>query len=179
MFRPCGCVIAAVLFCASLAGVMWAQGTRASISGVVRDPTGAAVPAAELSLRSLANSAVVKATSGSDGFYAFPDVVAAGYDLTVAPKGFHEYIQRGISVNLDQQVRIDISLELGATSEAIEVTSNASPLNFDSAVQKGTIQPTELEQLPLILGGQTRTAVSFARLLPGVTTGGDDEIGRA
>jgi hypothetical protein len=175
MFRPGGCVIAAVLFCAALTGVMWAQGTRASISGVVRDPTGAAVPAAELSLRSLTNSAVVKATSGADGFYAFPDVVAAAYDLTVAAKGFHEYIQRGISINLDQQVRIDISLELGATSEAIEVTSNASPLNFDSAVQKGTIQPNELEQLPLILGGQTRTAVSFARLLPGVTTGGDDD----
>jgi hypothetical protein len=51
MFRPCGCVIAAVLFCASLAGVMWAQGTRATISGIVQDLTGAAIPAAELSLQ--------------------------------------------------------------------------------------------------------------------------------
>src|ERR1700746_578032 len=79
--------------------------------------------------------------SGVEGFYTFPDVVAGGYDLTVAAKGFHEYIQRGISVNLDQQVRIDVSLELGATAETIEVTANASPLNFDSAVKKGTIQP--------------------------------------
>src|SRR5579863_3077142 len=156
MIRLHARVIALFVFSTALAGVIWAQGTRATISGVVKDPTGAAIPAAELNLRSLANSAVVKVSSGPDGFYTFPDVVAGGYDLTVAAKGFHEYIQRGISVNLDQQVRIDVSLELGATAETIEVTANASPLNFDSAVQKGTIQPTALEELPLILGGQTR-----------------------
>src|SRR2546427_317851 len=193
MFTPCGRVIAAFVLCAALANVMSAQGTRATITGVVQDPTGAAIPAAELTLRSLATSAVVKASSGADGFYTFPGLVAGGYDLTVAAKGFREYIQRGISVNLDQQVRIDVSLELGttseaievsanasplnfdSTSEAIEVSANASPLNFDSAVKKGTIQPESLEKLPLILGGHTRSAVAFARLLPGVTTGGDDD----
>lgn len=175
MVRSCGRAIAAFLFCAALAGITWAQGTRATISGIVQDPTGAAIPAAELSLRSLATSAVAKVTTGQDGFYAFPDVMAGGYDLTVAAKGFREYIQRGISVNLDQQVRIDVSLEIGATAETIEVSANASPLNFDSAVQKGTIQPGTLEELPLILGGHTRSAVAFARLLPGVTTGGDDD----
>src|SRR5579863_322530 len=156
MFRSGGLVIVALFFCASLADVAWAQGTRASITGIVQDPTGAAIPGAELSLRSLTTSFVVKATTGPDGFYTFPDLVADSYDLTVTAKGFHEHIQRGISVNLDQQVRIGVSLELGATAETIEVTANASPLNFDSAVQKGTIQPTALEELPLILGGQTR-----------------------
>ena len=175
MSRSCVRVIALLVYCAALAGVTWAQGTRASITGIVQDPTGAAIPAAELSLRSLATSAIVKASTGSDGFYTFPGLVAGAYDLTVAAKGFREYIQRGISVNLDQQVRIDVSLELGATSEAIEVSANASPLNFDSAVKKGTIQPSALEELPLILGGHTRSAVAFARLLPGVTTGGDDD----
>ena len=175
MFRFCGRAIAALFFCAALSHVTWAQGTRASITGIVQDPTGAAIPGAELSLRSLGTSAVVKATSGPDGAYTFPGVVAGGYDLTVAAKGFREYIQRGISVNLDQQVRVDVALEIGATAEAIEVSANASPLNFDSAVQKGTIQPGALEELPLILGGHTRSAVAFARLLPGVTTGGDDD----
>src|SRR5437879_3388351 len=175
MFKPSDRVIATFVLCTALADVMSAQGTRATITGVVQDPTGAAIPAAELSLRSLATSAVVKASCGADGFYTFPGLVAGGYDLTVAAKGFREYIQRGISVNLDQQVRIDVSLELGTTSEAIEVSANASPLNFDSAVKKGTIQPESLEKLPLILGGHTRSAVAFARLLPGVTTGGDDD----
>ena len=76
MFKPFGRVIAAFLLCTALANVTWAQGTRATISGVVQDPTGAAIPAVELSLRSLATSAVVKASSGADGFYTFPGLVA-------------------------------------------------------------------------------------------------------
>ena len=175
MFRSCGRAIAVLFFCALFAMIVSAQGTRATITGAVQDPTGAAIPGAELSLRSLGTSAVVKATTGQDGFYTFPGVMAGGYDLTVTANGFREYIQRGISVNLDQQVRIDVSLQLGATAEVIEVSANASPLTFDSAVQKGTIQPSALEELPLILGGHTRSAVAFARLLPGVTTGGDDD----
>jgi hypothetical protein len=175
MIRTCIRLLSVFLAGAALSAVVWAQGTRASITGIVKDPSGAAVPAAELSLRSLSNSTVAKATAGPDGFYTFPDLVADSYELSVSAKGFREYIQRGITVNLDQQVRIGVSLELGTTAEAVEVNANASQLNFDSGVQKGTIQPTELEELPLILGGQTRTAVSFARLLPGVTTGGDDD----
>jgi hypothetical protein len=161
--------------CAYLAILTHAQGTRALITGLVQDPSGAAVPNADLSLRSLSTSAVVKVTSGADGYYTFPGMVAGVYELTVTVKGFREYIQRGISVNLDQHVRIDISLELGTTAEAVEVSANASPLNFDSGVQKGSIQPGTIEQLPLILGGHTRSAVAFARLLPGVTTGGDED----
>src|SRR5262249_18623058 len=97
------------------------------------------------------------------------------YDLTISAKGFRDYVQRGIALNLDQQVRVDVTLELGATVEAVEVSANASPLNFESSVQKGTIQPGTIEELPLILGGHTRTAVAFARLLPGVTTGGGED----
>src|SRR5207248_8258602 len=111
MFRSCGRAIAVLFFCAFFATIVSAQGTRATITGVVQDPTGAAIPGAELSLRSLATSAVVKATAGPDGLYTFPGVVAGGYDLTVTASGFREYVQRGISVNLDQQVRVDVSLQ--------------------------------------------------------------------
>jgi hypothetical protein len=156
-------------------GSLLAQGTRASISGQVQDPTGAAVPGAVLSLRSLNTTAVVRVTTGTDGLYGFPDLVPGVYELTVTAKGFHEYVQNGISVNIDQQVRINVSLEVGATSEVVEVSANASPLNYESPVQKGSIQPGTIEELPLILGGHTRSAVSFARLLPGVTTGGDED----
>lgn len=154
---------------------MWAQGTTALITGIINDPSGAPIPNAQLHLRSLSTSAVSTATSGSDGYYTFPGLTAGVYELTVSVKGFREYVQRGISVNLDQQVRLDIALELGTTAEAIEVSANASPLNYESGVQKGTIQPGTVEELPLILGGHTRSAVAFARLLPGVTTGGDED----
>jgi hypothetical protein len=141
----------------------------------VQDSSGAVVPRAVLTLRSLANTSAVRAVTGSDGFYTFPGVSAGVYDLSVTAPGFREYIQRGISVNLDQQLRVDVPLEVGTTADAVEVSANASPLNYESPVQKGTIQPGTLEELPLILGGHTRSAVAFARLLPGVTTGGDED----
>src|ERR1700728_5325476 len=109
MYRTYGRVVNGLLFCVALLNLAWGQGTRATITGIVRDPVGAAIPGADISLRSLSTSAVMKATTGPDGLYAFPDVEAGGYDLTVAVKGFHEYLQRGISVNLGQEVHIDVS----------------------------------------------------------------------
>src|ERR1035438_6894364 len=110
MYRTGGRVITGLLLWVVLAGVTWGQGTRATITGIVRDPTGAAIPGAEMSLRSLGTSSVLRATSGPDGFYTFPGIVAGGYDLNVTAKGFREYIQHGISVNLDQEVRLDVPL---------------------------------------------------------------------
>ena len=117
----------------------------------------------------------MKATTGPDGLYTFPDLVAIHMSSRLLPRDFmstSSAASRSISTS---RCVLEFRCELGSTAEVIEVTANASPLNFESAVQKGTIQPNELEELPLILGGQTRTAVSFARLLPGVTTGGDDD----
>jgi hypothetical protein len=74
----------------------------------------------------------VKAASGPDGSYTFPGLVVGGYDLTVAAKGFREYIQRGISVDLDQEVRVDIPLEIGSTADAIEVSGRSSRRNWRS-----------------------------------------------
>src|SRR5450631_2169925 len=120
-------VLSNLLFCVALADVTWAQGTRATITGFVKDPVGAAVPGADMSLRSLGTSAVTKTITGTDGSYTFPNVVAGGYDLTVAAKGFHEHIQRAITVNLDQDMHLDIALEIGSLAEVVEVSSNASP----------------------------------------------------
>src|ERR1700728_85324 len=107
MYRTYGRVVGGLLLCVAITNVMWAQGTRATITGTVKDPSGAAVPGADLTLRSLGTSTVVKAASGPDGSYTLPGLVVGGYDLTVAAKGFREYIQRGISVDLDQEVRVD------------------------------------------------------------------------
>ncbi len=155
--------------------LLWAQGSNASISGIVEDPTGAAVPNAELTLRALSTGAVAKTTSGSDGLYAFPNLLAGFYELTASARGFRDYEQKGISINLNEKVRLDVKLELGTAVQKVEVTANASPLNFENPEQKGTITPQTLEQLPLILSGHTRSAVAFARLLPGVTTGGGED----
>src|SRR5258708_33312989 len=126
MFKSCG-RIAAFFFCTALANVMWGQGTRATITGIIQDRTGAAIPAAELTLRSLATSALVKASSGADGFYNFPGLVAGGDDLPVAGQGFRRDNQPGSPVHLGQQGRIDATLALWAPTPAVGGSPHAPP----------------------------------------------------
>jgi hypothetical protein len=151
------------------------QGTRATVSGQVQDASGAAIPSASLSLRSLNTTAVLQAKTSGEGLYSLTNLIPGVYELSVTATGFREYLQKGISISPDQQVRLDVTLEVGSTAERVEVTANAPQLNFESPVQKGSIAPAILKDLPLILGGHTRSAVAFARLLPGVTSGGDED----
>ena len=152
-----------------------AQAMTASISGTVLDPSGAAVPNAELTLTALGTRAVARVTSNNDGGFSFQNLLTGPYDLHVSAQGFKDYDQRGILVNINSKLRVDVPLSLGSAVETVEVSANASPLNFESPEQKGTIAPDTISELPLILAGHTRTAVAFARLLPGVTTGGAED----
>lgn len=92
--------------------------------------------------------------------------------MAVTAKGFREYTQRGMNVNINYKLRLDVKLEIGAAMQTVVVAANTSALNFEAPEQKGTIWPQTIEQLCLILSGHTCSAVAFARLLPGVTTGG-------
>src|SRR5689334_7545498 len=99
-----GCLLLLLISLSCFApALVWAQGANASISGTVTDPSGAVVPNAELSLRALATGAVMKATSGSDGLYAFPNLQLGVYDLTVSARGFRDFAQRGISIDLNEK----------------------------------------------------------------------------
>ena len=116
MFRSPRHSVAAFVFLFLFAsGVLaFGQGTRASINGAVRDTSGAVVPDAKLNLRSVSTTAVFSVTSAAEGLYDFPNLVAGVYELSVTAKGFREYVQKGITINLDQQVRLDVGLEVGA-----------------------------------------------------------------
>jgi hypothetical protein len=150
------------------------QGSNASMTGRITDPQEAGVPNALVKLRSLQTNAVLTFTSSSDGVYSFQELQPGAYDLTITASGFRTFVQSGIELHLNELAKVDVSLQLGAAVEKVEVTANASPLDFETAVQKGTITPETLNALPLVLNGQTRTVVSFITVLPGVTSSGGD-----
>ncbi|PYV91123.1 MAG: hypothetical protein DMG05_08085 [Acidobacteria bacterium] len=172
-----GSMFALVFFCLMLCHSVELRGQNlnASISGTITDPSGAAVPNADMTLRSVSTGTETRVKSGPDGLFNILNLPQGAYDLTVSAQGFRDYVQRGIAVNLNEKIRIDVKLELGEAKQVIEVQADASPLNFDSGEVKGTIAPQTLEELPLIVGGITRSAVAFARLLPGVTSASGDD----
>jgi hypothetical protein len=148
----------------------WAQSFNGSIGGTVTDPSGAVVPSAELTLTSVATGTARKLTTGPDGLYLFGNLQQGAYDLQVTAKGFREFVQRGSTVNVNESVRVDVKLEVGAETQTIEVTGLASPLNFENAEVKNAISPEVIGDLPLVVAGNTRSAANFIVLSPGVTT---------
>src|SRR5438093_887041 len=161
-----------VLLATILATSGWSQSFNATISGLVTDPSGAVVPDAELTLTEISTGAVTKLATGSDGLFRFPNLPRGSYELKVSAKGFRDFLQRGINISINESVRVDIKLEVGAEAQTIEVEAGASPLNFENAEVKGTVTPDTIKELPLLVGGATRSAADFVLLLPGVSTGG-------
>ncbi len=159
------------LLCCAFFGVCGkAQNYNATISGVVTDQSGAAIPAATATLTLASTGAEAHATSGPDGFYAFPNLTPGIYNLKVSAKSFGDYVQSGIELALDQHARQDVQLKVGAASvTTVEVLASSSPLNFENATQSGGISPQTLKELPLLVSGNPRSAIAFAILEPGVT----------
>jgi hypothetical protein len=151
-----------------------AQSFTATISGTVTDPTGAVVPNAAVTLTYAATGTTATTTSGPDGLYSFPNLRPGIYDLKASAQGFRDVVQKGIEVALEQRVRVDVRLELGAAVQSIEVTALASPMNFDTAEVTGGVSPATLKELPLLVAGTVRSAAAFAILMPGVSTGAGD-----
>jgi hypothetical protein len=147
------------------------QNINATITGTVTDPTGASVPGAQLALTSIATGTVAKATTNPDGLFRFPNLQAGAYELKAGASGFRDFVQKGITLNINDTVRVDIRLDVGTAEQTVEVTADASPLNVENAELMQAITPETLRELPLIVGGMPRSAISFIVLMPGVTTG--------
>jgi len=148
------------------------QSSNATITGVVSDPAAAVVPGAEVKLTNTATGTVTSLSTGTDGMFSFPNLQQATYDLQVAAKGFRDFVQKGITVHLNEAVRVPVALQVGTAEQTIEVLADASPLNFENGEVKGAIARTEIDALPLQVSGGQRSSAVFVTLLSGVNAGG-------
>lgn len=156
---------------ATFVGISTAQSTNASLSGVIKDPSGAVVPDAELVLTSQQTNIQQRYSTQSDGLYRFANLQAGNYGLTVTAKGFQQLTQQGIVLGLNEAATLDLTLTVGAATQTVEVSATASPIDHEDAQHKGEISPDVLKDLPLNVSGSSRSAASFIVVLPGVNTG--------
>ena len=132
-----------------LPGLSLTQSFNGSIGGLVTDPSGAVIPGAQLTLKSVRTGAEMKFTADRDGLFRFGNLQQDVYELRATAKGFQEFVQRGITVNVNQAVTVNITLAIGPETQTIEVTTNASPLNFETPEIKQAIPTKAVEDLPL------------------------------
>jgi hypothetical protein len=151
-----------------------AQSFNGSVAGKVMDTTGAVVANAELVLKNVATGVQLRRTATESGEYAFRNLVPGTYELRVTSAGFSPHLQRNIAVAVNGDVRLDVSLSVGSQTEEVEVVAEASTLAYDSGAHEGGIAPDTLAQLPIQFATGPRAAASFVLLMPGVSSGGQN-----
>jgi carboxypeptidase family protein len=154
-------LILVILLAASLGN---AQSTGGRIRGTVTDPSGGAVVGATVTLLNEATHATHTAQAGTSGEYSFLEISVGSYEMQVTAKGFKRYTRNGISVNLNEVVSLDITLQVGGTTEVVEVTG-AAPLVDTTSTQLGAVVGERaVSQLPLA----QRNTYQLLQLQPGV-----------
>jgi hypothetical protein len=131
-----------------IAGGVWAQSYYGSLRGSVSDPTGASVAGAHVSLVNEGTGEVRTTLANSSGQYLFSDVVPAAYTVQVESVGFKKFERKGITVGTQQQVTTDLTLEVGAITESVEVTEAAPLVETSNASQGQVVNNQQVTDLP-------------------------------
>jgi hypothetical protein len=166
--------IAAGLFILA-AALAQAQDT-ASLTGTVRDSTGAIVAGAQVTVSSAEHGIKRDTRTNSDGEYAESALPAPGtYNITVTSQGFRKYEAKGVVLNVAQKVRVDVALQVGAANTQVTVEgTSVAEVETQSSELGGTVTGKEIAQLQL----NGRNFTQLVTLVPGVSNQtGQDEAG--
>jgi hypothetical protein len=161
----------AALFAAALALAIGtspahAQTVGGSITGLVTDQSGAAVPGASVSARNAATNVVYTAVSNGAGNYTITNIPVGSYVVKSELSGFKTATTRALSIEAQQTARIDFKMAVGAIEDSVEVTAEVAVLQTESATVGEVISGSTVQSLPL----NGRNTGQLALLLPGALT---------
>jgi hypothetical protein len=148
-----------------LVGVHAQSSTTGNITGTVRDPQGAAVPKAEVTIteEKTGTSRTVRATE--DGFYNATSLPAGIYTISSAPSGFKKTISTGVELHVNENKTVNLDLQVGQVTETVTVTSEAAPVELRSGEVSSLISEKQVTELPL----NGRNYAQLALMVPGVS----------
>jgi hypothetical protein len=127
-----------------------AQEATATFTGTVKDPSGAVVPATVVTLRNQKTNVTRTKKSSADGSYVFTLVPIGTYELSAEHAGFRKYVQTGIVLNINQNARQDITLEVGATTQVVEISSQVAQVDTAGATLGKVETERRILDLPLV-----------------------------
>jgi hypothetical protein len=152
-----------------------AQVDTGSISGVVSDASGGAINGASVTLSNEGTGAELTTTTGSDGGFKFTPVRIGSYKLTATFQGFQTVVQRGINVNVGENVVSNFTLSPGAVTDTVTVESTVPVLQSQDASVGQVVDSKAVNDLPL----NGRNFTFLAQLSAGVNTPQADTRGNA
>jgi hypothetical protein len=151
-----------------LNGPALAQFTTASLAGTVSDPSGASVPGAGVTIQNEQTGLTRRTNTGADGVYRFPALPIGSWKLRVEKAGFSTSVQEGIQLDTNEAATVDVTVQVGAVSNEVEVMANTTMVNTQTATLSQLVDQQRIVELPL----NGRTPQSLVFITPGAVNVG-------
>ena len=144
-----------------------AQSIFATLSGSVRDSSGAVVPGASVTVTNVSSGTPYKSTTNREGYFSLTALPAPGtYEVNVEMKGFATWVTKNVELHASDSRSLNIELTVATTTERVEVVTGAEGVAMvDSGEKAYTIQSKDLQELSLV----GRNASELVKILPGAT----------
>jgi hypothetical protein len=147
-----------------ITSMVFGQIRSGTISGTVKDPTGAVVANADVIVTEQETNVATATKTNSSGQYTVPYLPAGTYTVSVTVPGFLNYRQTGIPLATAQSIRVDVELQVGGVEQAIEVTADVAQIQTDSSTVQGAMQSEMISNIPNI----SQNPLFYAMLQAGV-----------
>src|SRR6202521_3250856 len=144
---------------------VYGQLVGAMLSGTVTDQSGGVVPQAAISIKNIATGITRTSTTSAAGLYSAANLLPGTYEIRAAAQGFSTEVQTGIKLTVGEQQVLNFTLQVGQTSQTIEVTTEAPNVQLASSSISAVVNSTTVRELPL----NGRSWTDLATLQPGVS----------
>ncbi len=156
--------LAAVIWLLPFGGVLRAQVEGGSVSGTVTDVSGGGVGNATVTVTNTQTQVQRTVPTNDRGFYSVPNLLPGKYEVSTSAKGFKTLVRSGITLDVGEEVVVDLQLEVGQVTESVRVTADVPDVEQSSSTLDYTVNSTTVRELPL--NGRDWTQLSL--LQPGV-----------
>jgi Carboxypeptidase regulatory-like domain len=174
MLTTIGRLIRAAAVLAGISGVLCAQQFRGTITGVLRDAQSAVIPNARVTATQSETGAVSQTVTSPTGQFNLPFLAPGTYSITIEATGFKRYVRDGLLVSANDPVALDVTLEVGQTSESVTISADSPLLQTETASTGQVINSKQVEDMPL----NGRTPLVLAQLSFGVIPNNDPRFYR-
>jgi hypothetical protein len=154
-------IVLAFLLMLSVTGFLFGQADRGTITGLVTDPSGAAMAGVQVVVTNVETGVRNEATTNDAGAYTLPNIPIGLYKVEFEKAGFKKFERAGLTVTVAQKLRLDVAMEVGDVKELVTVTAEAPLLNTENTIVGNTLQSKVITDLPLSFSGG-RAVENFA-----------------
>jgi len=141
----------------------FAQSDRGTITGTVTDATGASVANAMVEAKQLDSGALFPTTTTDTGNYTLAQLPVGPYEVNITASGFKKFVRSGFTVQVAQTIKLDAQLQVGAASESVTVSAEASLLKTETGDVSSNVEVSQLDTLPMLGAGSAAAGSSGIR----------------